>query len=117
MPEEFHGRFGRLIRVDRRIGHPRSVINANMQIFPARPAAVNLPSPRLSVSHSVDPAQTLDIQMQHLSGLFPLITPHWRLCLQIGKTRAAKFTQGAKDRTPTKSQPARYRISGQAFLP
>ena len=34
-PEELHGRFRCLIRQDRRAGHPRGVINANMQIFPA----------------------------------------------------------------------------------
>ena len=117
MPEELHSGFRRLIRVDRCAGHPRSVINANMRIFPARTAAINLPRSRLSVSHTVDPAQTLDIQMRHLSGLFSLITPHRRLCLQCGKTRAAKFTQGAKDRTPAQSQPGRYLIPGQTPLP
>lgn len=46
MPEEFHSRFRRLVRVDRCSGHTRSIISANMQIFPAGP----LLHLRLSVS-------------------------------------------------------------------
>ena len=84
-PEELHGRFRCLIRQDRRAGHPRGVINANMQIFPAGTTAINLPSSRLSMPHTVDLAQTLNIQMQHLPGLFPLVTSHRGLYLQRGK--------------------------------
>ena len=60
-PEELHGRFRRLIGEDRRVSHSRGIINANMQIFPAGAAATNPPGSRLSVSHTVDSAQTLDI--------------------------------------------------------
>ena len=42
MPEELHGRFRRLVRVDRRVDHTRRVINANMPIFPAGAAAIHL---------------------------------------------------------------------------
>ena len=84
-PEELHGRFRRLIREDGRVGHPRGVINANMQIFPAGTPATNLPGSRLSVPHTVNLSQTLDIQMQHLPRLFPLVTLHRGLYLQRGK--------------------------------
>ena len=40
---------------------------------------------RFSVPHTIDFPQTLDVQMQHLSGLFPLITSYRRLYLQRGK--------------------------------
>ena len=84
-PEKLYGRFRRFIREDCRVGHPRGVINANVQIFPAGTAAINLPGSRLSMSHTVDPAQTFNIQMQHLSGVFPLVTPYRRFYFQRGK--------------------------------
>ena len=70
MPEEFLSRFRRLVRVDRCVGHTRSVINANMQIFPAGTATTNLTCSRFSVSHTVNLPQSLDVDMQHLPGLF-----------------------------------------------
>lgn len=85
MPEEFHSRFRRLVRLDRRVGHTRSAIDANMQIFPAGATAIYLPGSRLSVSHAADPAQTRDIQMRYLPGLFPRVTPCRMFYLQRAK--------------------------------
>ena len=72
MPEELHSGFRRLVRVDRCAGHTRSIINANMRIFPAGTATTNLTCSRFSVSHTVDLPQSLDVDMQHLPGF-----SHW----------------------------------------
>lgn len=87
-----------------------------MQIFPAGTATRDLSRSRLSVSHAINLAQTLDIQMKHLSGLFPLITPHRKFFLQRGEAGAIKFAQDAKNRTARKAETCRYVIAGQPLF-
>lgn len=88
-----------------------------MRIFPAWATSINLSGSRLSMIHSVNPAQTLNVDMQHLPVIFPLVTPRRRLYLQRRKPRVAKFAKGMKDRAPAKSQSSRYHIPAQPFFP
>lgn len=95
-PQKLDGGFDSFVWVNARTGCPGSIIHTDMQIFPAGTATRDLSRSRLSVSHAINLAQTLDIQMKHLSGLFLLITSHRKFFLQRGEAGAIKFVQDAK---------------------
>lgn len=116
MPQKLDGGFRGLVRVNGRIGCPGSVIHTDMEIFPAGAATRDLPRSRLSVPHAINLAQTFDVQMKHLSGLFPLIPPHRRLFLQRGEARAIKIAQYPKHSTARKAEICRYVIAGQPLF-
>jgi len=73
--EEGDRAFRRLVGEDVGEGDPRGIIDAHMDMFPAHAPAVGLAGPVAgdAVSCPLETAQGLDIQVDQLTGMVPLI--------------------------------------------
>jgi hypothetical protein len=87
-----------------------------MQILPSRTPAMGIAEAHHAMPHTINLAQLLDVQVEHLPRPFSLIPLHRLFCLQRGEPRTAKLAQGAKYTAAAKAKLHGYRITRQSLL-